>query len=180
MPPISVGIGVGRRSIRPVILRHAPGLAASPRVRYMLEVAGRRLPVRLSRGRTGPLRSGGAARTAAPWARADLPRPTDAAAERGVLRPLQRSRLEHRAPCRARRGAAAASTSSRRAAALPNDDRLSAFRSRCSATSRRDDTPYKLRTLADDTVRRRAARKGSAVCLAGRGADPSPSLGMTR
>jgi hypothetical protein len=61
---------------RPTIMRHDPGLAASPLVRYTLRVERSgyspfRLIVRC--GRTASSRSGGAPRTALPSAQEDLP-----------------------------------------------------------------------------------------------------------
>ena len=82
---------------RPAIMRHDPGLAASPPVRYILKMEGSGysppfdLIVRC--GRTASSRSGGAPRTAAPPARRISHGPTDAAAEREVLvGPLSRGR----------------------------------------------------------------------------------------
>ena len=106
----------------PAILRPAPGLAASPRVGYMLEVEGRGLPSRSSA-------VNGRAQCEAPARRVRRHRgpgdasrrPPGAAAERGALHHRRRSRL---GPRRARRQSA-------RGALRVRDRRGGSVRPRC-------------------------------------------------
>src|ERR1700722_17498840 len=74
---------------RPAIMRHDPGLAASPLVRYILKMEGSvyclRLPLPPAADGQLPRRSGGTARTVVPSAQEDL-RPAQGAGHTRITR----------------------------------------------------------------------------------------------